>query len=214
MDETLINTFKGINFHVVGAEVDNAAEGLAIEVVMQGYLGDHTLGIPLNFRAADLGYPLHVFRDEFFVHCLAELFAADEAYCRELPVGLPGEVHVKERTEMKRCAVCGSDISEVFVRHADNLCLGCGDLMQSSDEFRKKVATVIEGLRNKGGDAVALLLGCKSCLDDCLVQAYPDEYEPEHIEAAAERMSEAGGTISRVANLVENVRQLTGVEAP
>lgn len=44
-------------------------------------------------------------------------------------------------------------------------------------------------------------------LDDCLIRIYPEEFSIEQREAAAHRFSEYGGTISRIANMSDKLRE-------
>ena len=49
--------------------------------------------------------------------------------------------------EKTSCAICGCRTD--FLAHAPDLCLNCGDQMQVSDEFRKRIATLIAELRRQ-----------------------------------------------------------------
>ena len=52
-----------------------------------------------------------------------------------------------------------------------------------------------------------LLEDTAKCLDDCLVRIYPEEFTKEHINAAAQRFGDGGGTIHRIASLADELRK-------
>ena len=56
-------------------------------------------------------------------------------------------------------------------------------------------------------------LACQAaqCLDDCLVRFFPEEFREESREAAAQRFSDAGGSISRCANIADQLRNTTNI---
>ena len=50
------------------------------------------------------------------------------------------------------------------------------------------------------------LLDAAQLLDDCLIRIYPEEFTREHINAAAERFGDCGGTIHRIASMANKLR--------
>jgi len=51
-----------------------------------------------------------------------------------------------------------------------------------------------------------LLLDAAQLLDDCLAMIYPTEFSAAQLAAAAQRFSEGGGTIARIAKMGERLR--------
>ena len=60
------------------------------------------------------------------------------------------------------------------------------------------------------------LLDAAQLLDDCLIRIYPEEFTREHINAAAERFGDGGGTIHRIASMADKLRLASNakVDAP
>ena len=68
---------------------------------------------------------------------------------------------------------------------------------------------------NDNGQAVQSgdLLAAAQLLDDCLIRIYPEEFSPEHREAAAQRFFDGGGPIGRIATMADKLRQAANAEA-
>ena len=65
------------------------------------------------------------------------------------------------------------------------------------------MGTTDNGQAVQSGD----LLAAAQLLDDCLIRIYPEEFSPEHREAAAQRFFDGGGTIGRIATMADKLRQ-------
>ena len=57
------------------------------------------------------------------------------------------------------------------------------------------------------------LLDAAQLLYDCLIRIYPEEFTKEHINAAAERFGDGGGTIHRIASMADKFRLASNAEA-
>lgn len=51
------------------------------------------------------------------------------------------------------------------------------------------------------------LMAAAQLLDDCLIRLCPDEFAPEHREAAMRRFRDGGGTAARIASMTAALRQ-------
>jgi hypothetical protein len=58
-------------------------------------------------------------------------------------------------------------------------------------------------------DLSQLFSDCAECLDDCLIRIYPEEFEQKYIAEAGERFAKHRGTIARIADLVERIKNYT-----
>jgi len=53
-----------------------------------------------------------------------------------------------------------------------------------------------------------VLLEAAQCLDDCLIRIYPEEFEQKYIDEARERWGKQGGTIGRITDTADRLREI------
>jgi hypothetical protein len=99
------------------------------------------------------------------------------------------------------------DNPEYHSATVDNKIAAWAEHCRAIEQQLERVSEVVGAVDAERVVPPEVLLDAAQLLDDCLIQIYPEEFLPKHIEASAQRFSDGGGIIGRIATMTDKLRQ-------